>query len=132
MGIKVGDIVEYCGRKYRVLSCLGNSNKRFHLFRDSGSVWSHESDVKLVESVQLPYLQIGDRVIVHDVAPCEKAPNGVWIYEMNDRIGKTFEVKKCINHSEYGPIVLLDGLWFRTYHLEKVSDFDIVQKGVTE
>lgn len=119
MGIKVGDIVEYCGRKYRVLSCLGNSNKRFHLFRDSGSVWIHESDVKLVESVQLPYLQIGDRVIVHDVAPCEKAPNGVWIYEMNDRIGKTFEVKKCINHSEYGPIVLLDGLWFRTYHLER-------------
>jgi len=31
-----------------------------------------------------------------------------------------------MNHSKYGPIVLLDGLWFRTYHLEKVSDFDIV------
>ena len=126
MGIKVGDIVEYQGRVYRVLSCLGNSKKRFHLFSSFNNVSVYESDVKLIESVKLPYLQIGDMVIVHDVASCEKDANGVWISTMDNRIGKTFKVKKRMNHSKYGPIVLLDGLWFRTYHLEKVSDFDIV------
>lgn len=47
MGIKVGDIVEYQGRVYRVLSCLGNSKKRFHLFSSFNNVSVYESDVKL-------------------------------------------------------------------------------------
>lgn len=126
MDIKVGDIVEYYGRVYRVLNRLNKGQKRLHLFSGFGSVWDYESNVKLVESVELPDLQIGDKVIVHDVASCEKASNGVWVSGMDNRIGKIFKVKKCMNHSEYGPIVLLDGLWFRTYHLEKVSDYDIV------
>ena len=126
MRIKVGDIVEYQGRTYRVLNYPRNSKKKLHLFGNFGSVWAHEPDVKLVESVKLPYLQIGDRVIVHDVAPCEKVSNGIWVSTMDKRIGKTFEIKRCVNNSEYGPIVLVDGLWFRTYHLEKVSHYDIV------
>ena len=126
MDIKVGDIVEYQGRQYRVLNHVNKCQKRFHLFSDFDSVWVHESDVNLVESIKLPNLQIGDRVIVHDVASCEKVSNGLWVSVMDNRIGKTFEVKRCMNNSEYGPIVLIDGLWFRTYHLEKVSDFDII------
>ena len=110
MGIKVGDIVEYQGRQYRVLQCSRRSEKKFHLFRDFNSVWVYESDMNLVR----------------DVASCEKVSNGLWVSTMDNRIGKTFEVKRCMNNSEYGPIVLIDGLWFRTYHLEKVSDFDIV------
>lgn len=86
--------------------------------------------MNLVESVKVPTLKVGDRVIVRDVASCEKVSNGLWVSTMDNRIGKTFEVKRCMNNSEYGPIVLIDGLWFRTYHLEKVSDFDIVQKGI--
>ena len=120
MGIKVGDIVEYQGRQYRVLQCSRRSEKKFHLFRD------YESDINLVESVKVPTLKVGDRVIVRDVASCEKVSNGLWVSTMDNRIGKTFEVKRCMNNSEYGPIVLVDGLWFRIYHLEKVSDFDIV------
>ena len=126
MDIKVGDIVEQHGRQYRVLRCIQRSKKRLHLFGDFDSVWVYESDVNLVKSIKLPNLQIGDRVIVHDVASCEKVSNGIWVSTMDNRIGKTFEVKKCMNNREYGPIVLIDGLWFRTYHLEKVSDFDIV------
>lgn len=126
MGIKVGDIVEYQGRQYCVLQCSRRSEKKFHLFRDFDSVWVYESDMNLVESVKVPTLKVGDRVIVRDVASCEKVSNGLWVSTMDNRIGKTFEVKRCMNNSEYGPIVLIDGLWFRTYHLEKVSDFDIV------
>lgn len=126
MDIKVGDIVEYQGRQYRVLQCSRRSEKTFHLFRDFDSVWVHESDVNLVKSVNVPTLTVGDRVIVRDVASCEKVSNGLWVSTMDNRIGKTFEIKRCMNNSEYGPIVLIDGLWFRTYHLEKVSDFDIV------
>lgn len=127
MEIKVGDIVEYCGRKYRVLNHLNESQKRFHLFSYSGNVWVYESDVKLVEPIEVPDLKIGDTVVVNDIPSCEKiASNGVWVYRMGNRIGKTFEVNKCMDHEEYGPLVLLDGLWFRTYHLEKVKDYDIV------
>ena len=126
MDIKVGDIVEYQERQYRVLNHVNKCQKRLHLFSDFGSEWVHESDVNLVESIKLPNLQIGDRVIVHDVASCEKVSNGLWVSTMDNRIGKTFEVKRCMNNSEYGPIVLIDGLWFRTYHLEKINDFDIV------
>ena len=127
MDIKVGDIVEYCGRNYRVLHCLNEGGKRFHLFSYYGNVWVYESDVKLVESIEVPDLKIGDTVVVNDIPSCEKiASNGVWVYRMNKRIGKTFKVDKCMNHKEYGPLVSLDGLWFRTYHLEKVKDYDII------
>ena len=127
MDIKVGDIVEYQGRQYRVLKCSRRSKKKLHLFGYFSSAFVYESDVKLVESVKLPDLQIGDTVIVHDVPACEKTTsNGVWVYPLNSQIGKTFEVDKCINHKEYRPLVRFDGLWFRTYHLEKINDFDII------
>ena len=127
MDIKVGDIVEYCGRKYRVLHCLNEGGRRFHLFSYSGNIWVYESDVKLVESIEVPTLKIGDTVLVNDVRACEKTPsNGVWVHRMGNRIGKTFEVDKCMDHKEYGPLVSLNGLWFRTYHLEKVKDYDMI------
>ena len=127
MDIKVGDIVEYQERQYRVLRCSNGFEKKLHLFSDFGSIWVYEFNVNLVESVEVPTLNVGDTVIVHDVPACEKtASNGVWVGPMNSKIGKTFEVKKCINHDEYGPLALLDDRWFRTYHLEKINDFDII------
>ena len=127
MDIKVGDIVEYQGRQYRVLKCLQRSKKKLHLFGDFSSALVYESDVKLVNSIETPTLKVGDTVIVHNIPACEKtALNGVWVGPMNSKIGKTFKVKKCINHDEYGPMALLDDRWFRTYHLEKINDFDII------
>ena len=127
MDIKVGDIVEYQGRQYRVLKCLQRSKKKLHLFGDFSSALVYESDVKLVNSIKIPTLNVGDTVIVHDVPAYEKtALNGVWVGAMNSKIGKTFTVNKFINHDEYGPLVLLGDRWFRTYHLEKINDFDII------
>ena len=92
-----------------------------------GSTWAHEFRVNLVESIEVPTLNVGDTVIINDVPACEKtASNGVWVSRMRYRMGKTFTVDKFINHDEYGPLVKLDGLWFRTYHLEKINDFDII------
>lgn len=127
MDIKVGDIVEYDGRQYRVLKCLQRSKKKLHLFGDFSSALVYESDVKLVNSIKIPTLKVGDTVIINDVPACEKtASNGVWVSRMRYRMGKTFTVDKFINHDEYGPLVKLDDLWFRTYHLEKINDFDII------
>ena len=127
MDIKVGDIVEYQERQYRVLRCSSGFEKKLHLFSDFGSIWVYEFNVNLVESVEVPTLNIGDTVLVNDIPSYEKtASNGVWVGPMNSKIGKTFEVKKCINHDEYGPLALLDDRWFRTYHLDKIDDYDIV------
>ena len=127
MDIKVGDIVEQHGRQYRVLRCIQRSKKKLHLFGDFGSALVYESDVKLVNSIKIPTLKVGDTVIIHDAPACEKTTlNGVWVGCMDSRIGKTFTVENCINHDEHGPLVSLDDLWFRTYHLEKIDDYDIV------
>lgn len=127
MDIKVGDIVDYDGRHYRVLRCSQRSKKKLHLFGDFSSALVYESDVKLVKSVEVPTLKAGDTVIVNDIPSYEKtALNGVWVGAMNSKIGKTFTVNKFINHDEYGPLALLGDRWFRTYHLEKINDYDIV------
>ena len=130
MEIKVGDIVEYCGQQCRVLSLINESNNnRLHLFGSfsSSGVWVYESDVKLVESVELPTLNVGDTVFVDDVPSYEKTvSNGVWVHRMDKFIGETFKVKRFINYEEYGTLVKLDDLWFRTYHLTKVSDYDMI------
>ena len=127
MDIKVGDIVDYDGRHYRVLRCSQRSKKKLHLFGDFSSALVYESDVKLVESVEVPILNVGDTVLVNDIPSYEKTTsNGVWVGAMNSKIGKTFTVNKFINHDEYGPLALLGDRWFRTYHLEKINDYDIV------
>ena len=127
MDIKVGDIVEHRGRQYRVLRCSRGFKKKLHLFSDFGSEWVYEFCVNLIESIELPTLKVGDTVIINDVPSYEKTPsNGVWVGRMNSRIGKIFDVDKVINHDEYGSLVSLDGLWFRTYHLEKVNNFDMI------
>ena len=127
MDIKVGDIVEYCGKQYRVLNYSKGFKVKLHLFSDFGSTWAYESDVNLVESVDVPTLKVGDTVIIHDIPSYEKtASNGVWVGRMRYRIGKTFKVEKYMNHCDHGPLVLLDDLWFRTYHLEKIDDYDII------
>ena len=127
MDIEVGDIVEYQGQKFRVLNRVNSSMKELQIFNSLHSVWTYESDVKLVESIQVPTFEIGDHVVVNDIPSCEKtASNGVWVSRMNSRIGDAFRVENHQNHSQHGPLVLLDGLWFRAYHLEKVEDFDII------
>ena len=72
MDIKVGDIVEYQERQYRVLRCSSGFEKKLHLFSDFGSTWAHEFRVNLVESIEVPTLEVGDTVIIHDIPSYEK------------------------------------------------------------
>ena len=127
MDIKVGDIVRYQGRTYRVLNRVNSSMKELQIFGSFGGTWVYEPDVTLVESIQVPTFEIGDYVVINDIPSWEKAAgNGVWVSRMNSRIGGVFKVEDYQNHNQHGPLVLLDGLWFRTYHLEKISDYDII------
>ena len=126
MDIKAGDIVEYNSYLHRVLKTLTIPSDSLQIFGPFGGVTVKESDVTIIESIELPTLEIGDVVVVNDVKPIEKQPNGIWIIAMNDFIGKTFTVEDLMNHQIYGQLAYLDGLWFRTYHLEKINEFDIV------
>lgn len=127
MDIKVGDIVRYQGQTYRVLNRVNSSMKELQIFGSFGGTWVYEPDVTLVESIQVPTFEIGDYVTINNIPSWEKAAsNGVWVSRMDSRIGGTFKVENYQNHDQHGPLALLDGLWFRTYHLEKISDYDIV------
>lgn len=127
MDIKVGDIVEYDGHRYRVLKTLIIPSHSLQISGPFGNVTVKKSDVSLIESVNLPILKIGDTVVVNDVKSDEQIPtNGIWIPTTSDRVGKTFIVDDLLNHQVYGRLAYLDGLWFRTYHLEKINDYDII------
>ena len=120
MDIKVGDIVEYDGHRYRVLKTLIIPSHSLQISGPFGNVTVKKSDVSLIESVNLPILKIGDTVVVNDVKSDEQIPT------TSDRVGKTFIIDDLLNHQVYGQLAYLDGLWFRTYHLEKINDYDII------
>ena len=127
MDIKVGDIVEYDGHHYRVLKTLTIPSHSLQISGPFGNVTVKKSDVSLIEPVKLPTLKIGDAVVVNNVKRDEEIPtNGIWIPTASDRIGKTFIVEDLLNHQVYGRLAYFDGIWFRTYHLEKINEFDIV------
>ena len=127
MNIKVGDIVEYYGHRHRVLKIPTIPRNSLQIAGSFGDVLVRKSDVSLIESVKLPTLKIGDTVVINDVQSIEKQPtNGIWIATTDDRVGKTFIVDDLLNHQVYGRLAYLDGIWFRTYHLEKIYDYDIV------
>lgn len=54
MDIKVGDIVEYQERQYRVLNHVNKCQKRLHLFSSFDSVWVR----------QLPPTKVGDLSLI--------------------------------------------------------------------
>lgn len=115
MKMKVADLVEYKGEIVRVMNI---KDDRITLAK-FGEIRKDDDTIKLVESVILPKLQKGDRVIVHDIPESEKHTYGCfWSNHMEHIVGEVATVRDL--HSTDG-IVKIGGWNFYTYHLEPVN-----------
>lgn len=130
--IKVGDIVDYEGLKCRVMSIDEDNtttilSKLFY--------WEHIPIryLKLIESISLPELEPGDMVQITHVTDDEittyKFP---WSNTMRKIVkeGNPVEVLRVENDFYNHPTVAVSWeggyVWFMTYHVEKVNDYDFV------
>ena len=124
MAIKVGDIVNCRGRHVRVMK-LSSPAVRLSYF---GRVVKTLTDSDLVHTNDTPELFVGDEVTIHPIHKDEYLYYGAgWVNgRMDDMIGKSYKVEDVRYDDERGQRVRLDGLWFCTYHLERVPDYDFV------
>lgn len=115
MEFKVGDMVIYKNQTVRVLKAGG-----IHLTLSGfGKVNIKKEQVKLLESVQLPHIKKGYRVIIRDIPEDEKQNYGtIWLDEMNNYVGKSFKVRQVRNHDALGTLAHIGEFWFQIYHLE--------------
>lgn len=115
MGFKVGDMVIYKNQTVRVLKVGGI----YLTLSGFGKVNTKKALVKLRESVQLPRIKKGYRVIIRDIPEDEKQNYGtIWLDEMNNYVGKSFKVELVRHHESFGTVVHIGEFWFQTYHLE--------------
>ena len=115
MRFKVGDMVIYQNQTVRVLKIGGI----YLTLSEFGKVNIKKEQVKLLESVQLPYIKKGYRVIVRDIPENEKQHYGaIWIDEMNNYVGKSFKVRQVRYHDALGALAHIGEFWFQIYHLE--------------
>lgn len=125
MDIKVGDIVKYKGETVRLFAIFPH-RLVLTLF---GLVADNISSLRLVESVPSPELHDGDFVTVCDISQDDKRKYPFhWgpKREACVKSGQHYKVMSCHHDDEYGEIACVNGLWFHTYHLDPVSDFDII------
>lgn len=125
MDIKVGDIVEYKGETVRLVAIF----HRRLILTLFGLVADNLSSLRLVESTPLPELHDGDSVTVCDISKEDKRKYPFhWGPKREACVtsGEPYEVVSHYHDDEYGEIACVNGLWFHTYHLDPVSDFDIV------
>lgn len=129
MNIKVGDIINIFGCEQRVTK-MGH----YYITLSRNGVFSLDEIRYLIntstdiESVTLPQLDVGDLVFVDNITNDEKSRYGSgWYPEKDKYIGKIWPVTNIKNTEFFGSLVTLgDGQDFQIYHLEKISDYDIV------
>lgn len=119
MEFKVGDMVIYKNQTVRVLKVGGS----YLTLSGFGKVNTNKEQVKLHESVQLPPIKKGYRVIVRDISENEKQHYGaIWIDEMNNYVGKSFKIRQVRYHEALGILAHIGEFWFQIYHLELVAN----------
>lgn len=120
MDIKQYDIVEFRGNPCRVMDI---DNDDDILVSPYG--WVPLLDVKLLESVHIPTLNVGDEVFIHNIDPGDRiAYSADWVYGM-DSLVNTRSTIVDIDIDE-GICRLGNSYWFAPYHLEKIDDYDII------
>ena len=122
MDIKVGDIVRFEGRDVRVLRIASSI-----LLSYFGPVRVGLSDLELIESCKPSKFEVGDSAVILDIPSTERAHYGSgWRSEMTQMIRSTQIVTEIRDDEYLGQRVRLGGLWFQTYHLENINDYDII------
>jgi hypothetical protein len=118
--IKIGDLVSYQGHTVRVMSII-NGIIRLSRF---GTIYFDETEIQLIESVNIPKFKNNDRVFVRDIPDEEKSEYGCfWDRGMDKYVG---EIVTICTDTKRPDRVKIDGWHFNTYHLEPVRDYDII------
>ena len=116
MTIKVGDIVKYNGVEARLMRISDDNNQA-------------ANRLELVESIPNTTLKDGDEVVIRDISDDEKKEYGAhWVSGMDELAlsSSTFIVEN-IQYSDYiGWIGRIGNYMFQLYHIEPVTNFDIV------
>lgn len=128
--IKPGDIVRYRGEIVRVMELdTGASDFRFRLSHFGWIGNQSVNRLELVESIPNTTLKDGDEVVIRDISDDEKEEYGAhWVSGMDELAlsSSTFIVKN-IQYSDYiGWIGRIGNYMFQLYHIEPVTNFDIV------
>ena len=128
--IKPGDIVRYRGEIVRVMELdTGASDFRFRLSHFGWIGNQSVNRLELVESILNTTLKDGDEVVIRDISDDEKEEYGAhWVSGMDELAlsSSTFIVKN-IQYSDYiGWIGRIGNYMFQLYHIEHVTNFDIV------
>lgn len=128
--IKPGDIVRYRGEIVRVMELdTGASDFRFRLSHFGWIGNQSVNRLELVESIPNTTLKDGDEVVIRDISDDEKEEYGAhWVSGMDELAlsSSTFIVEN-IQYSDYiGWIGRIGNYMFQLYHIEPVTNFDIV------
>ncbi len=125
MTFKVGDIVEYKGEIVRLMSIYSRSLVLSRI----GRVFDDVSQLKLIESVKLPDIAIGDFVFIRDIPSEEKEVYPLYWginRESYATSGQPYKILNIVVDENYGACMNINGLWIHPYHLEKVKDYDMI------
>lgn len=130
MSIKVGDIVEYEGVSQRVMAIY--QDKTTSLSKCELFTFQPLSELKLIESVELPTIKTGDTVIIKNIPEEERAfayPREVSFILRASKDQQPFIVED-IDDGAFGPCAYLriNGT-IRSFHahcLEKINHYDII------
>lgn len=128
--IKPGDMVRHRGEIVRVMELdTGASDFRFRLSHFGWIGNQSANRLELVESIPNTTLKDGDEVVIRDISDDEKEEYGAhWVSGMDELAlsSSTFIVKN-IQYSDYiGWIGRIGNYMFQLYHIEPVTNFDIV------
>lgn len=127
--LKVGDIIYYDNKPQRVMQFTNPVNDIRKLFLSiSGIVVLQNPFVNLIEPV-FDDFAVGDLVRIRPIPENEKQHYiCLWYDELNHIFdGETiFEVQRVLRTSHRGAVITVCGKWVMAYHLEKLSDYDMV------
>ena len=123
-------MVRHRGEIVRVMELdTGASDFRFRLSHFGWIGNQSANRLELVESIPNTTLKDGDEVVIRDISDDEKEEYGAyWVSGMDELAlsSSTFIVKN-IQYSDYiGWIGRIGNYMFQLYHIEPVTNFDIV------
>ena len=128
--IKPGDIVEYKGKCVRIMAVYPTLPYLKYQFSHFGWLTVNSlDDIKLIESSPDTILKVGDKVIVHDIPNNEKYDYGpTWAKEMDSLANSrdVFTITSVYYNDYHGWVGRIGRFIFQLYHVEPVSNFDII------
>ncbi len=130
MEIKPGDIVEYRGKRVRVMTMIHDEpDVRLKLSYFGWCETISLDDVKLIESVPKPTIKDYDDIIIQPIPNVERDYYGIgWGRDMTELVAldTTHKITHVNYNDKYGWIGRIGGYTFQLYHIELAQSFDII------